>query len=167
ARRRDGGRLTVGDLEAERQEQDVDAGIRWHFRVNEDPVKRSTVKRLRDDGATRPGVSSEVIGGLGYADDAGLCGEVEEVHRAEGIFVQTLMGWEERVSACELAPEAACRMTSADLARTSGARCNIGEVCKAWKSEGKFGRGDRSGLQRHARLTIMKAATVPTVLAFC
>eukprot|EP00959_Pyramimonas_sp_CCMP1952_P180128 3767009-Pyramimonas_sp.AAC.1 len=74
------------------------AGIRWHFLVNENLVKNSHIKSFREDGGKHRDVDSIVIGDFGYADDTGICGMEEEVQRAEGTFVSTLVDWEERVN---------------------------------------------------------------------
>eukprot|EP00969_Alexandrium_andersonii_P139953 6191066-Alexandrium_andersonii.AAC.1 len=44
-----------------------------------------------------------------------------------------------------------------DMAVRRG-RGKIGHVAKAWRFQGEFGRGNRSGVRNTVRLTVMKAA---------
>eukprot|EP00969_Alexandrium_andersonii_P204600 9041530-Alexandrium_andersonii.AAC.1 len=45
-------------------------------------------------------------------------------------------------------------------------RGKIAQVAKAWRYEGEFARGNRSGIKNTVKLTVMKAAVQPTILSF-
>jgi hypothetical protein len=170
-------------------------GIRWQYKVDGRMVKKATLRQEKEEGSRRD-TEETVLGDFGFADDTGIVGEDEENRVAEGLMEETVGDWAGIVNAGkterlwisgvprqEMAPRregerAVVRQLGGWLAedgrqdadtavRVTAGKAKIKAVAQAWGREGRFGRGDRSRVSRHVRLTIMKAAVLPTVLTFC
>ena len=169
-------------------------GIRWCYKVDGRMTKNSHLRNEAGRGSLGRGIHETVIGDVGYADDTAIVGEEQEATRAEEVLCETLEDWEERVNKGKTerlrmggrrAPyvvrgegeKAAVRHVGGWLAEdgrqetdtaavVTRGRGKVTTISKAWRREGQFGRGDRSGLRRSVKLTVMKAAAQPTILSF-
>jgi hypothetical protein len=171
-------------------------GIRWQYKVDGRIIKKATLRVEHDDGHPRRDTQETIFGEFGFADDTGLVGVETETRAAEGVLEDTIRDWEGavnvgkterlRMNGVPRVPtdvrnqgEAATvrqlggwlsedsRQYADTAVRVAAGKGRVRAVSKAWGSEGRFGRGERSKVKRHVRLTIMKAVVMPTVTTFC
>ncbi|CAE7242471.1 FCPA [Symbiodinium sp. CCMP2592] len=65
-------------------------GYPWKFKVDGHLTRPDRARH------SSRGIREIVIGDVEFADDTALFGEVEELHQAEQIFIQTLRDWEQQ-----------------------------------------------------------------------
>lgn len=180
-------------------------GLKWHYKVDGRLRKKARGRKVGEgrwgqaaDGSYK-GFASEVheliLGDMQFADDTGILGEEAEVRVAEGIFIQTLLDWEEkahpgkterlRLSGRGRQPYDVRQVGEVEVARHVGGwisergdnhkdtskKINRGfevarKTAKAWGVGSKHGRGGNSGLNITSRLQTMKGLLMPTLTGF-
>ena len=186
-------------------------GLGWHYKVDGrvsikgfrarlslDPNRTSasfgTSEKSQGGGWARE-VRETVIGDVGFADDTMLAGDVDEMQIADGILVQTLTDWAEKVNVgkSEQIITGGVSRNEMDVRRPGelenvrqlGAIINergktrpdtvkrvsrgndlARSIAKAWGIGSKHGRGRNSGLNISNRLRVMRGTVIPAITTF-